>query len=63
MNEYVKCAMIAIGADVLWALGGSAASTWSIAMMTRAFGAVAKRFLGPIGVAIAVVSFGLCIGS
>lgn len=63
MNEYVKCAMVAIGADVLWALGGSQASAWSMTMMTKAFGAVAKRFLGPIGVAIAVVSFGLCIGT
>lgn len=63
MNEYVRCAMVAIGADVLWALGGSSASTWTVAMMTRAFSVVAKRFLGPIGVAIAVVSFGLCLGS
>tara|TARA_B110001469_G_scaffold66355_1_gene63346 strand:+ start:8863 stop:8973 length:111 start_codon:yes stop_codon:yes gene_type:complete len=29
--------------------------------MTRAFTAVAKRFLGPIGVAIAIVSFGICM--
>lgn len=61
MNTYVKCAMVAIGADALWALGGSAAASWSKAAMARAFGAVAKRFLGPIGVAIAVVSFGVCL--
>jgi hypothetical protein len=63
MNQYVRCALIAIGADVLWALGGSSAATWSVKMMTKAFGAVAKRFLGPIGVAIAVVSFGVCLAT
>lgn len=61
LNQYVKCALVAIGADVLWALTGSSAATWTVAMMTRAFSAVAKRFLGPIGVAIAVVSFGVCL--
>ena len=63
MNPYLKCAMVAIGADALWALGGSTASTWTAAAMTKAFTSVAKRFLGPIGVAIAVVSFGVCLAS
>ena len=63
MNPYVKCALVAIGADVLFALGGSSASSWTMTAMKKAFGAVAKRLLGPIGVAIAVVSFGLCIAS
>ncbi len=62
-NDYVACAAIAIGADILWALSTSSASTWSIPLMTRAFGAVAKRVLGPIGVAIAVVSFGTCLAA
>jgi len=31
--------------------------------MKKAFGAVAKRLLGPIGVALAVVSFGVCLAS
>ena len=59
--EVGYCAAVALGADALWALGGSSASAWSISAIKRAFGAVAKRFLGPIGVAIAVVSFGICI--
>ena len=63
MNPYVKCALVAIGADVLWALGGSSASTWTMVAMKKAFGAVAKRLLGPIGVALAVVSFGVCLAS
>ena len=62
-NPWLKCAAIAIGADALWALGGSSASAWTAAAMTKAFTAVAKRFLGPIGVAIAVVSFGVCMAS
>jgi len=60
-GEIATCAAVAIGADILWSLGGSNASSWSIGAMKRAFGKVAARFLGPIGVAIAVVSFGLCI--
>ncbi|MPM46608.1 hypothetical protein SDC9_93313 [bioreactor metagenome] len=61
MNEYVRCAMVAIGADVLMNLGSSAASSWSKFAIKKAFGAVAKRALGPIGVAIAIVSFTLCM--
>ena len=60
-GEIGTCAAVAIGADILWALGTSSASSWSKAAIKRAFGTVAKKFLGPIGVAIAVVSFGLCI--
>ncbi len=61
-KDYARCAMVAIGADVLWSLGGSSAKTWSKSAMRKAFKIVAKRFLGPIGVAISVVTFGVCIG-
>ena len=60
-QDYVGCAIAALGVDALWALGTSSASTWGIVAMKKAFGAVAKRMLGPIGVAITVVSFGLCL--
>lgn len=60
-NEVLDCALTAIGADAVWALGPSAASAWTAAAMTKAFSAIAKRFLGPVGVALAVVTFGLCI--
>lgn len=60
-KDYARCAGVAIGADAIWALGTSTASSWTIAALTRAFSAVAKRFLGPIGVGIAVVSFGICL--
>ena len=60
-NEVLDCALTAIGADAVWALGPSSASAWTAAAMTKAFSAIAKRFLGPVGVALAVVSFSLCI--
>jgi hypothetical protein len=60
-SEVFDCALASIGADALWAFQGSSAVSWTAAAMTKAFTAIAKRFLGPVGVAIAVVSFGLCM--
>lgn len=60
-SEILECAAVAIGADLLWSLGASTATSWGAAALTRAFTKVASRFLGPIGVAIAGVSFGVCI--
>lgn len=60
-NEVAGCALAAVGADVLWALGQSTASTWAVPMMIKAFKKVAIKVLGPIGVAITAVSFGLCL--
>lgn len=60
-NDYIRCAVIAIGADVLWSLGTSDSSKWTKVAMKKAFGVVAKKLLGPFGVCIAVVSFGICI--
>jgi hypothetical protein len=59
-KEVLNCALAAIGADALYAFGGSSAS-WTLASMRTAFTNVARRFLGPIGVAIAVGSFGYCL--
>lgn len=60
-NDYIRCAVIAIGADVLWSLSTSNASAWTVSAIKKSFGVVAKKMLGPVGVAIVVVSFGLCI--
>jgi hypothetical protein len=60
-NDYQMCAIVAIGADVLFSLATSGLKTWSRALIMKAFGTVAKRMLGPVGVAIAVVSFGVCL--
>ena len=59
--DLVNCALAALGADALYALAFSGASSWSMAALTTTFSGVAKRFLGPIGVGIAVVSFGICL--
>ncbi|MBF6642458.1 hypothetical protein IVB69_13285 [Flavobacterium sp. J49] len=60
-SEIATCALVAIGADALYSLAFSGATSWSAAALTSTFSAVAKRFLGPIGVTFAVVSFGICI--
>ena len=52
----------AIGADVLWALGSDGVK-WKKKAIKKAFGAVAKRMLGPIGVAFAIVTFGICMAN
>lgn len=59
-----KCAAAAVGADLLWSLTTSDVGVggWKRKALVKAFGKVASRFLGPIGVAIAVVSFSLCLG-
>lgn len=57
----LHCAGVALGIDALWALGGSNAASWTKHAMKKAFGAVAKRALGPIGAAICVASFTLCM--
>ncbi|MCS5491346.1 hypothetical protein [Algoriphagus limi] len=62
-QDVFNCGMAAIGADILWALGSSNASKWSKKAIKKAFGVVAKRALGPIGVAIAVVSFSTCLAA
>ena len=60
-SEILDCALTALGADAIFALSASGITSWGAAAMTKAFSAVAKRFLGPAGVAIAVITFGICI--
>lgn len=60
-SEVGSCAMEALGADILFSLGQSTATVWSMAAIKTAFKTVAKRMLGPIGVAIAVVDFSWCL--
>jgi hypothetical protein len=56
-----ECVIKALGGNALYSLAFSGAASWSAATMTIVFKAVAKRFLGPIGVAIAVVTFTMCM--
>ena len=55
-----RCALAAVGADIIWSLG-SDPGKWTKKAVKKAFGAIAKRLLGPVGAAIAVVTFGLCV--
>ena len=60
-----RCALVAIGADILYSLGaesGEGAAKWAVKKLVKTFARVASRFIGPIGTAIAVVSFGICLG-
>jgi hypothetical protein len=61
LPHYLECAIAAIGGDAAYALAHSGASSWTWSTMQSVFKGVAKRFLGPIGVAIAVVSFTTCM--
>lgn len=60
-QELLECAFEALGMSALWAFSGSNLSTWTVKTATKAFSAAAGKFLGPLGVSIAVVSFGYCI--
>lgn len=60
-GEVLDCALEALGIDAIYALSASGLTTWTGAAIAKAFSAAAKRALGPVGVAIAVVSFGICI--
>ncbi len=58
-----KCALQAIGADIIQALCLQKGTVWAKPLIKKAFKTVAKRMLGPIGVGIAVVEFTVCIGN
>jgi hypothetical protein len=62
-GEVGYCVAAAVGADFIWAIGASTTATWGAASLTRLFAKAASRFLGPVGVAIAVVTFGVCIAN
>jgi hypothetical protein len=60
-REIFDCALVAIGADAGYALLAGSGTSWSIAALRTTLTNVAKRFLGPIGVAWAVCSFAACL--
>lgn len=59
-NVYINCAMEAIGVDFIASGSLSTCKTWSKIAIKKAYKAIAKRMLGPVGVAIAVVEFSMC---
>lgn len=58
-----KCALGALGLDILHCFSGSTAKTWSKAVIKRAFKAAASKFLGLGSLVVFLVDFGLCIGA
>jgi len=60
-GEVGMCVLAALGADAAWAWAAGTGTSWSIAALTTTFTGVAKRFLGPIGVGIAVGTFTYCL--
>ncbi len=60
-SDAAACAVAALLGDFAGFAYGSTASVWSVGAMKAAFKAVAKKALGPVGVAIAVAEFGLCL--
>ncbi len=67
LSTVLSCAIAATGADIIYSLqtGGNNSHTnkWTKKAIKLLFKKVAPRFLGPVGVGIAVVSFVACIGS
>ena len=61
IEQVGDCALKALGADFLFAARGSAIKTWGKAAIKKAFRAIAQKVLGPVGVGIAVITFGYCM--
>lgn len=60
-----SCAASAIGLDIMYSLAselGKNNDKWKKKAIKKLIGKIASRALGPIGVAIAVSSFALCVG-
>lgn len=57
----MDCGLQAIGMDIFYGISQSAAKTWSVKVIIKAFGTVAKKAIGPIGAAIAVGEFSYCM--
>ncbi len=60
-DDFIRCGIVAIGLDFLYSAAHSTAKTWTISAMKKAFKPIVARMFGPVGVAIAVASFGICV--
>lgn len=57
-----KCALTAIGIDITGFAFTSRAVKWTKAIILRVFKSIALKAIGPVGAAVAFVSFALCMG-
>lgn len=62
IKTLVKCALKAIGADIVASLATSGAKTWTKAIIKRLFKVVLPKVIGPAGAAITAISFVICVG-
>lgn len=60
-GNWQDCVVSELGMDALAMFSQSTASSWSWPVIRRTFKSVAKKMPGPIGVAIAVIDFGICM--
>ncbi len=62
-EDVLFCAAVALGADFLYGTTalGNAGDKWTKKAIVKAFGKIATRMLGPIGTAITVGTFGMCL--
>lgn len=60
-RDVVRCALTALGADLFYALGTQDATKWGKKALRKLMARVLPRFLGPIGVAITVGTFVVCM--
>lgn len=60
-SSVLDCALGALGLDFLYASAFEGAVGWGSRAIVRAFTRIATRFLGPVGVVIAVGAFTWCI--
>ena len=59
-----NCAAKAIGIDAAYAItSGTSGGKWKKKAIAKLFKKVASRFLGPVGVALAVMEFAFCVGT
>ncbi len=57
-----RCAAAALGVDLIYGLTDAGASAaWKRKALKKLFKKVATRILGPVGVAIAIAEFGICV--
>lgn len=55
------CALSALGADIFWSFGTSVAKSWTKAAIKKAFKAAAEKVIGPVGVALTLIDFSICM--
>ena len=60
-DTVAHCALHAIGADIFFGLGTSMCKSWTKLAIKRAFKTAATKMIGPVGAAIVIIDFSLCM--